>query len=231
MFKTVKDVFETHDGNIVIFHRHGSYVSGYLPDRPKLELAHNYSRTWPDNLFSLDLNGIITSIRQGELLADWGIESLIWISDSARGIGTGIYNWQGFKNKGVLLPKPEFHPGASYPIYHFEGLEELLTKVGDPLPAQHLNGQHPGLWLENPQQFKDRIVKMINEAFATEKTVFIASHWENIILVYALWVDGKDLGQVSETWAPTKSGGIVLFKDNGVIKGLEYNPQFEIVQQ
>lgn len=93
-----------------------------------------------------------------------------------------------------------------------------------------LNGESPGLCEETPEALERRIDWSVNTLIDQQDGPFlVVSHFENVTYVHGRWVCGKQLGEIPVDWEPTKSGGVALFVEDGQIRGLEYDPEFNIV--
>jgi len=233
--RTVKDVIDEFGGNAVFAHRHATYLMNpegeYNPEDPNLLAAQNYARTYPNHNNPLDQNGRDVSVQQGEWLVEMGIRiKKMLISRQGRGPETGLYVAIGILNASGSMPSLRHSLGADYPVYRFDGLKEILETIGDPFVAQWLNSKLPGRCTIDPEEYRDSVIQMIEQVLEEGGVTFIATHFECVMLTHGLFVEGKDLGEISEEWLPTKSAGVLLVKDGNEVRGFKYDPDFNIVE-
>lgn len=234
--RTVKDVIDEFGGNAVFVHRHATYLMNpegkNNPEDPYLLAAQNYARKYPDHNNPLDQNGRDVSVQQGRKLVEMGVRiKKILISRQGRGPETGLYLAIGILNASDSMSSLHHSVGADYPTYQFEGLKKVIETVGDSFVAQWLNGKRPGQCTIEPEEYCGTVTQMVKQAMEEGGITFVATHFECAMLTHGLFVEGKDLGDISEEWLPTKSAGVLLVEDRvGKIYGFEYDPDFNIVE-
>lgn len=220
----------------LVLMRHGDYVTTPLLARVlgnKNELfAQVYSRRMPDVMFPLNEKGVKTSLKQGEMLASAGVKLIeVFGSESTRGAHTGLCVAEGYIFSGGGDVPFFTNPGLNYPIYDYHFVRSLLETVGDPFVAQWLNGLHEGLVPgETPITFQERIMDCVSSLLSRPGVRVACSHFEIITLVHGLMVEGRSLGNLDDKWAPTKNGGVLLWKDeSGKIEARDFMPDFQLL--
>lgn len=114
--QTVKGLVESFAGQVVLSHRHASYLmnpEGENPSDLVLLAGMNYARVYPDHNNPLDQNGRDASVRQGNDLVNMGAcLRQVFISRQGRSPETGLYIAIGVLN-------------ASYPTSGRSGLSRI----------------------------------------------------------------------------------------------------------
>ncbi|MBU1178218.1 hypothetical protein KJ903_03275 [Patescibacteria group bacterium] len=245
--KTVMDVIGANQ-NVIMVERHGDYFMGPLIARLLAEgvpakqvqmiaYARNYSRLEPDCMFALNSTGVRISREQGAALAKAGVEIAEIIgSHQARGPDTGLFICEGYHEESGKWPPFRCHAAIDYPQYEYEVIHRALCEVGDPFLAQWLNGDprwQRVVISDTPQSFKGRVLGFIEDLFRLGGgTRILTSHFEIVTLVHGLLVEGKQLGEFDESWAPTKNGGVILWYEwaTGMkIHARDYRPDLTLV--
>ncbi|MBT4209419.1 MAG: hypothetical protein HOE19_00650 [Candidatus Komeilibacteria bacterium] len=236
-FNTVAQVLAAYPENVVMIERHGSYLmnpEGANNPEDGLELAaQNYARVYPDHHNPLDQNGRSTSVRQGHQLAETGVEiDQILVSRQGRGPETGLYMGLGFLNGRGTMPSINHCLGADYPVYSSAKLvKDMLAEHDDWITVRWLNGLIPGFCTETPEEFMARVEQMVADIFANgQGLTLVASHFEIITYAQIHWVAKEQPGEISDDFVPAKSGGVILFQEDGEIRGLCYDPDLNIME-
>lgn len=232
---TVMDVvLGNPDASIVMFKRHYSYLMGPImnqcPDENSA-YAGNYSEKKPSVLFLCDKAGCEMGWKHGRMLAHAGIEPVEIIgSHQGRGPHTGLLISEGYQEATGKWLSVRCHQAVDYPVYNFEPVKRCLDEIGDPFVAQWLNGDHKDLVkTDTPHSFKGRVTGFITDMLEEPGFRIITTHFELVTLVHALYVEGKDLGEVPEDWAPQKGGGVLIVKNGDDIQAYDYDNNLNIV--
>ncbi|MCD4760306.1 hypothetical protein K8R42_00215 [bacterium] len=237
-FRTVAEVLAAHPENVVMIHRHGDYLMNPEgTDNPDNELdlaAQNYSRAYPDHNNPLSQRGRDISVRQGQLLAETGVKiDQILVSRQGRGPETGLYMGLGFLNSRGTMPPINHSVGADYPVYSSVKLiKDMLVEHGDWITVRWLNGLIPGFCTETPVDFIVRVALMVSNTFTRGRRglTVVASHFEIVTYAQAHWVANEEPGKISDNFVPAKSGGVIIFEEDGEIRGLCYDPALDIIE-
>ncbi|NQV13184.1 MAG: hypothetical protein HQ530_02675 [Parcubacteria group bacterium] len=217
------DVIKRHK-DVVMVERHGAYFMGPLIARllaegvpadqaEMLAYARNYGRLEPDCMFALDSTGIKISKKQGRLLAEAEIPIEVIGSRQARGPDTGLFICEGYQETSGNWPPFKCHAAIDYPTYEYEVVHQALCEVGEACVAQWLNYQRPSLITsDKPASFKGRILGFIEDLFRLGSgTRILTTHFEAVTLLHGLLVEGKQLGELDDNWAPDKNSGVILW--------------------
>lgn len=241
---TVMEILQEQE-TAVLVERHGPYFMGPLVARLLAEgvpddqvemiaYARNLAREEPDCMFALNSEGIRISREQGRMLAEAGIEITEVIgSHQARGPDTGLFICEGYHDQSDNWPPLRCHPAIDYPVYEYEVVLQALREEGEKFVGQWLNGDSRWQRLitsDTPRSFNGRVTGFIEDLLERGGRFVLASHYEITVLVHATYVNGTDLGQIDEGWAPEKSGGIIIWLEDGKIQARDYTPEFEIIE-
>lgn len=220
--------------DIVLVQRHADYtlpVGGAWGENQEEAAVRRLSRQIADGCYLLSQEGADQSFAQGVRLAEGGRIPRVWFGLSVA-CQSAAWISRGIESQGKAQVVPAHLIGADYPAYNPTTLREVIGG-GDRFVAAWLNGQHPSLMVEGAgaaQRFANRVQRMIQSRFTIGGFHLVVTHFEVAKYVHSLYVRGNDLGSVDTEWMPTKSGGIALVRDNGRIRGVEYTPDFTLVE-
>lgn len=240
MKKSILAVIAENEGkSMVMVQRHYSYLSGPVAVRyngdANLTMAVNISHQELPTLFALDKEGVMKGWTHGEMLHQAGIviEEIVG-SCQGRGPESGLRISEGYceeefrvANKKAWLPV-SCDAAANWPTYNFEYIKDSML---DSYPAEWMNGRHSDLITsDSPQSFKARVVGLIDRLLDKGGLRMITSHFEIIALTHSLYVEGRDLGNINEVFAPEKGGGVLVIRnEDGTTSAYDYDAKYNVL--
>lgn len=219
------------DSAVVLVHRHFDYVTkhvmAWVKDSKKVT-ALNYSEKLPPCIFPLSKKGCEHGWRQGKQFAEAGIEPAEIIgSFQGRGPESGVRIMEGYEEVTGKAISMDCDMAANWPVYNYD---EAVEGVTDEHPAQWMNGQCDNLIIPAPESFKSRVTGLISELLGKGGVRIITTHFEICVLTHALYIEGKDLGSISETYAPQKGGGILIVRhEDGTTESYDYDADLNLL--
>ena len=220
--------------------RHGTYMTGHAlarmaGDNAEL-LARNYARLEPPGMWPLTFDAVVECHNQARALHGAGVVPTgILGSPNGRGHHTGQALSEGFAGAsgGDWLPF-ECADALDYPVYNYDRVLEVLRQGhGDSMAASWLNGRAPELVANlQPREFRRTVMCFLCERLtirSPQPLEILTTHFENVLLVHSLCVDGNDLGSVDEAWVPPKNGGVLLYTEHGILLACDYASDYDVV--
>lgn len=234
--KTILDLIKENEGaTVVLIHRHYSYLSGPTANRSENEadmFARNYSEVEPSVLFLCDKTGIEKGWQHGKMIAGAGLKGVnIIASHQGRGPDSGLRISEGYHEAtGKWLPV-SCHRAVDYPVYNYQPARQAIAEDGDPMTAKWLNGQRPNLIKsDTPESFRGRVTGFVATLLKNGGITILATHFEVCVLAHSIYVAKKDLGEVSENYAPQKGGGIIIVKKtDGETVAYDYDSGLNVI--
>ncbi|KKQ62230.1 MAG: hypothetical protein US81_C0001G0021 [Parcubacteria group bacterium GW2011_GWE2_38_18] len=221
---------------IVLVQRHFSYLSGHTASRAidgDDVFARNYSELEPSVLFLCDKAGIERGWQHGKAWADSGFQNVnVVASHQGRGPDSGIRISEGFHAETGLWLPVSCHRAVDYPAYNHAPALKALKEDGDPMTAKWLNGKRNDLIKsDTPRSFKGRVTGFVEDLLErSEGITLISTHFELCVLIHSLYVEGKDLGEVSEAYSPQKGGGILIVRhEDGTTVSYDYDAELNVM--